>query len=137
MKKILFFVVAMATVFAFDSCKKSEVSPTDVALQSMELLKNKDYKGYAELVYFADSITSDSTKLKAKKESYASTLEKNFKQKSEKKGDIKEYKVMEEDIKDSVANIKIEVLTTKDQKDTMDVKLRKDANQQWKIDSKK
>ena len=44
---------------------------------------------------------------------------------------------MEEDIKDSVANIKIEVLTTKDQKDTMDVKLRKDANQQWKIDSKK
>ena len=84
MKKILFFVVAMAAIFAFDSCKKSEVSPTDVALQSMELLKNKDYKGYAELVYFADSITSDSTKLKAKKESYASTLEKNFKQKSEK-----------------------------------------------------
>lgn len=67
MKKILFFVVAMAAIFAFDSCKKSEVSPTDVALQSMELLKNKDYKGYAELVYFADSITSDSTKLKAKK----------------------------------------------------------------------
>ncbi len=136
MKKILFFVVAMAAIFAFDSCKKSE-GPADVAMKSVELLKNKDYKGYADLVYFEDSITSDSTKLKSKKESYANMLEKNYKQKSEKQGDIKEYKLLEEDAKDSVANVKIEVLTTKDQKDTMDVKLRKDANQQWKIESKK
>jgi esterase/lipase len=136
MKKILFFVVAMAAIFAFDSCKKSE-GPADVAMKSVELLKNKDYKGYADLVYFEDSITSDSTKLKNKKESYANMLEKNYKQKSEKQGDIKEYKLLEEDAKDSVANVKIEVLTTKDQKDTMDVKLRKDANQQWKIESKK
>ena len=136
MKKILFFVVAMAAIFAFDSCKKSE-GPADVAMKSVELLKNKDYKGYADLVYFEDSITSDSTKLKNKKESYANMLEKNYKQKSEKQGDIKEYKLLEEDAKDSVANVKIEVLTTKDQKDTMDVKLRKDRQGEWKIESKK
>jgi ABC-type transporter MlaC component len=137
MKKILFFVVAMVAVFAASSCEKKGPSAADTALKSVELLKNKEYSAYTDLVYFHDSITSDSAKLASKKDSYKSMLEKNFKDKAEKQGEIKEYKLIENDEKDSIANVKIEVLTTKDIKDTMDVKLRKDRQGEWKIESKK
>ena len=136
MKKILFIVAAVAAIFVFNSCKDSN-GPSTVAEKSMECLKNKDFKGYTDLLYFDAETLKNPEKVEQEKAAFRSLLEKSFKQKTNGKGDIKSYSVVSEENKDTVAVVKMAVVSTTDEKDTIDVKLRKDPNGEWKLDSKK
>lgn len=134
MKKILFVVVAVVAVFLLNSCKES---PSDVAEKSMECLKNNDFQGYTDLLYFDAETLKNPEKVEQQKAAFRSLLEKSLKKKSDGKGEIKSYSVVSEDNQDSVAVVKMAVVSTTDEKDTIDIKLRKDFNGDWKLDSKK
>lgn len=135
MKKVLFFSMALFGVIALYSC--SSEGPKAVAEKSMECLKNKDYNGYADLVYFDAETMKDPEKLAEKKSSYSSLLKKAYDQKANDKGDIKSYKVIAENTNDSTSVVTVAMVSTKDEKDTIDVKLRKDANDEWRLESGK
>ncbi len=134
MKKILFVVAAVVAVFLLNSCKES---PSAVAEKSMECLKNKDFKGYADLLYFDAETQKDPEKVEQEKAAFRGLLEKSFKKKSDGKGEIKSYSVISEENQDSVAIVKMAIVSTTDETDTIDIKLRKDFNGDWKLDSKK
>ncbi|MBO4315691.1 MAG: DUF4878 domain-containing protein [Prevotella sp.] len=141
MKKFLLFVVAIVAVVlvalaVLGSCGSSN-SPKGVAKQSMECLKNKDFKGYTDLMYFSKKDLETPEKVQSEKESYQELLQKAFAQRTEDKGDIKDYNVVEQLVEDSAAVVKMAVVSTTDKKDTIDIKLRKDDHGDWKIDTKK
>ena len=136
MKKLLIFAVVMAAVAVLGSCSESN-SPKATAEKSMECLKNKDFQGYTDLLYFNKETLKDPEKVKQEKDTYRALLQKAFSTRTEGKGDIKEYSFVSEDVKDSVAVVKMAVVSTTNDKDTVDVKLRKDDNGEWKLDSKK
>lgn len=136
MKKILFFAVALVAMFVLESCGGGN-SPSAVAEKSMECLKNKDYDGYANLLYFDAETMKNPEKLAEKKSSFSSLLKKTYEQKIADKGDIKDYKIISEDTKDSVSVVRVAMVSTKDEKDTIDVKLLKDPDGEWKLDSGK
>ncbi len=136
MKKILLFAVAIVIMTMVVSCGSGN-SPKGVANQSMECLKNKDFKGYSELMYFSKKDLENPEKVQKEKETYQGLLQKAYAQRTEGQGDIKDYSVVNEQVNDSVAVVKMAIVSTTDQNDTIDIKLRKDDSGAWKIDTNK
>lgn len=141
MKRFLLFVVFIVAIVLcalafFGSCGSGN-TPKGVAIKSMECLKNKDFKGYTDLMYFSKKDLENPEKVQSEKESCQGLLQKAFAQGAESKGDIKDYSIVEQMVEDSAAVVKMAVVSTKDEKDTIDIKLRKDGNGDWKIDTKK
>ena len=65
MRKFLFMsmmVVTCGMMLMLTSCK-SESEQRQVAEKAMECLKNKDFKGYVDLMYFSESDSADPEKL--------------------------------------------------------------------------
>ena len=121
MRKLLMFAFAIVAACMVASCGGSVDgnSPQGVAEKSVECLKNKDFKGYV-----------DQTKAM-----YVSMLQNKYQEATKKDGDIKSYSFVSEDVKDTIATVKMAVVY-ENKTDTTDVKL-KSKEGKWYLDTGK
>ena len=105
MKKILFVAVMCLFAVMFSGCGGAK-TPKDVAEKSIKCLKNKDYKGYVELVSLKDEAKMSSEELKKSREQMAVLLESKISSEVDKKGGIDSYEIGEETIDEDEAKVK-------------------------------
>ena len=141
MRKFLFMsmmVVTCGVMLMLTSCK-SESEQRQVAEKAMECLKNKDFKGYVDLMYFSESDSADPEKLAQKKENMAQMLESKMSMSDGQKGGwkgIKKYSYVSEQTDSTTSVVKMAYVNNEDKPDTMDIKLQLDEKGKWKISSK-
>ena len=140
MKKVLLMLMIIAAYgMMLTSCGSGPSEQRKLAEKAMECLKNKDFKGYVDLVYFSESDSSDPEKLAQKKESMTQMLQGKIAmsegQKDGWKG-IKSYSYVSEQTDSTTSVVKMAYVNNEDKPDTMDIKLQLDEKGQWRIANK-
>lgn len=128
-------MVAVVAMLAMASCGGGGNSPKGVAEQFIKAVQQQDGKKMAELVYYEEGkepkTDAEKDQLAAMMQSKASTTYAN-------NGELKSYEILSEEISEdgneAVVNAKIEFekKTSEDK-----IKLKKDADGDWKIDMSK
>ena len=136
MKKILFVAVMCLFAVMFSGCGGAK-TPKDVAEKSIKCLKNKDYKGYVELVSLKDEAKMSSEELKKSREQMAVLLESKISSEVDKKGGIDSYEIGEETIDDDEAKVKATIKYGDGSEKESTIKLKKNEDGDWKIDAGK
>lgn len=136
MKKILFVAVMCLFAVMFSGCGGAK-TPKDVAEKSIKCLKNKDYKGYVELVSLKDEAKMSSEELKKSREQMAVLLESKISSEVDKKGGIDSYVIGEETIDEDEAKVKATIKYGDGSEKESTVKLKKNEDGDWKIDAGK
>ena len=132
MKKVLFFATALAALIVLGSCGASK-SPSTVAEKAVECLKNKDFVGYVEYLEFKADQTKSKEELESAKAQYAGMLQSKYEASTKESGAMKDFKVLSEDVQDSVATVKM-AINYENKADTTDIKLKLTKEGDWKID---
>ena len=129
MKKILamFVIGCMAMVMA--SCSSN--SPKGVAKQAVECLKQKDFKGYVDLLDIADGKQD-------LKEGYVQMLESKT-AKQPQAVDIESYEVVGEQVdeKNGTATVTMKLVDSKGKEKEQRINLVRNGKGEWKIEHKK
>lgn len=132
MKKLLGLLSLVAVMFVMAACSGGS-TPGDVAEKAVKCLKDKDYKGYADLVEFQKKEDMDVDKAR---EELAGLLESKLSKKVEKNDGIASYKVLSEEIaedgKSAVVNMEITFGNGDTEKSK--VKLMKNDSGDWRLD---
>ena len=136
MKKILFVAVMCLFAVMFSGCGGAK-TPKDVAEKSIKCLKNKDYKGYVELVSLKDEAKMSSEELKKSREQMAVLLESKISSEVDKKGGIDSYEIGEETIDEDEAKVKAMIKYGDGSEKESTIKLKKNEDGDWKIDAGK
>ena len=136
MKKILFVAVMCLFAVMFSCCGGAK-TPKDVAEKSIKCLKNKDYKGYVELVSLKDEAKMSSEELKKSREQMAVLLESKISSEVDKKGGIDSYEIGEETIDEDEAKVKATIKYGDGSEKESTIKLKKNEDGDWKIDAGK
>lgn len=136
MKKILFVAVMCLFAVMFSGCGGAK-TPKDVAEKSIKCLKNKDYKGYVELVSLKDEAKMSSEELKKSREQMAVLLESKISSEVNKKGGIDSYEIGEETIDEDEAKVKATIKYGDGSEKESTIKLKKNEDGDWKIDAGK
>ena len=136
MKKILFVAVMCLFAVIFSGCGGAK-TPKDVAEKSIKCLKNKDYKGYVELVSLKDEAKMSSEELKKSREQMAVLLESKISSEVDKKGGIDSYEIGEETIDEDEAKVKATIKYGDGSEKESTIKLKKNEDGDWKIDAGK
>ena len=136
MKKILFVAVMCLFAVMFSGCGGAK-TPKDVAEKSIKCLKNKDYKGYVELVSLKDEAKMSSEELKKSREQMAVLLESKISSEVDKKGGIDSYEIGEETIDEDEAKVKATIKYGDGSEIESTIKLKKNEDGDWKIDAGK
>ena len=139
MKKILFMLMIATCGLMLTSCGSGQSEQRKLAEKAMECLKNKDFKGYVDLVYFSESDSADPEKLAQKKESMTQMLEGKISMSEGQKGGwkgIKSYSYVSEQTDSTTSVVKMAYVNNEDKPDTMDIKLQLDEKGQWRIANK-
>lgn len=136
MKKILFVAVMCLFAVMFSGCGGAK-TPKDVAEKSIKCLKNKDYKGYVELVSLKDEAKMSSEELKKSQEQMAVLLESKISSEVDKKGGIDSYVIGEETIDEDEAKVKATIKYGDGSEKESTIKLKKNEDGDWKIDAGK
>ena len=136
MKKILFVAVMCLFAVMFSGCGGAK-TPKDVAEKSIKCLKNKDYKGYVELVSLKDEAKMSSEELKKSREQMAVLLESKISSEVDKKGGIDSYEIGEETIDEDEAKVKATIKYGDGSEKESTIKLKKKEDGDWKIDAGK
>ena len=136
MKKILFVAVMCLFAVMFSGCGGAK-TPKDVAEKSIKCLKNKDYKGYVELVSLKDEAQMSSEELKKSREQMAVLLESKISSEVDKKGGIDSYEIGEETIDEDEAKVKATIKYGDGSEKESTIKLKKNEDGDWKIDAGK
>lgn len=136
MKKILFVAVMCLFAVMFSGCGGAK-TPKDVAEKSIKCLKNKDYKGYVELVSLKDEAKMSSEELKKSREQMAVLLESKISSEVDKKGGIDSYEIGEETIDEDEAKVKTTIKYGDGSEKESTIKLKKNEDGDWKIDAGK
>ena len=136
MKKILFVAVMCLFAVMFSGCGGAK-TPKDVAEKSIKCLKNKDYKGYVELVSLKDEAKMSSAELKKSREQMAVLLESKISSEVDKKGGIDSYEIGEETIDEDEAKVKATIKYGDGSEKESTIKLKKNEDGDWKIDAGK
>ena len=134
-QKLLGTVLLLAAMFVVCSC--TDNSPKGVATKSVKCLQNKDFKGYADLVYLKAKEGEDVNK---QKEMVAGLLEGKYDKKIGKKDGIKSFEVLSEEVAEDgkTAVVKMKVVYGNGEEDNDEaVKLIKDDKGDWKLDAGK
>ncbi len=134
MKKLFGFVVAVVAMLAMASCGGGN-SPKSVAEQFIKAVQKQDGKKMAELVYFkedkAPKTDAEKDQLVAMMQSKASTAYAN-------NGELKSYEILSEEISEDGTEAVVEAKMEFEKKTSDDkIKLKKDADGNWKIDMSK
>jgi len=134
MKKTFVFLALVMTVLVFASCGSN--SPKDVAGKAVECIQKKNFDGYADLVNFSSKEGGD---IDGQKKMLVGMLQDKYAKTIEKKGGIKSYEVLSEEIASdgmtAVVGIRITYGDGEEKEDT--VKMMKDEGGNWKIDAGK
>ena len=136
MKKILFVAVMCLFAVMFSGCGGAK-TPKDVAEKSIKCLKNKDYKGYVELVSLKDEAKMSSEELKKSREQMAVLIESKISSEVDKKGGIDSYEIGEETIDEDEAKVKATIKYGDGSEKESTIKLKKNEDGDWKIDAGK
>ena len=133
MKKIISSLCLIMALFAFAACSSSN-SPEKVAEKAVECISQKDFKGYVDLIYFNDDITSEQQE-KAKEELAQLLTEKGERQMA-KKGSVKSHEITEVKTADDgqSATVTMKITYSDNSVDNTTMKLRKDKKGNWRID---
>ena len=135
MKKLFGFVVAVVAMLSMASCGGGGNSPKSVAEQFIKAVQKQDGKKMAELVYFkedkAPKTDAEKDQLVAMMQSKASTAYAN-------NGELKSYEILSEEISEDGTEAVVEAKMEFEKKTSDDkIKLKKDADGDWKIDMSK
>lgn len=132
MKKVLGLLSLIAVMFVMMSCGGSN-TPSGVAEKAFKCMKDKDYKGYADLINIKN--TGERTEAEVRQELTGLLTEKVSKS-IEKDGEIESYKVLSEEIAEdgNTAMVKMQVIYSKGKTEETDVKLVKTENGDWMLD---
>ena len=136
MKKLL-SMMAVA-LFALVLCGCSEKAPKDVANEAMTCMKNKDYEGYVNLMYFKNQDdASKAEEVKKSREQIVSLVKDKMDKELDSKQGIKNFEVAEEKIEEDKATVKMKVTYGNGETKDNDMKLVKDKDGKWWLDSGK
>lgn len=134
MKKLLFVtMMVVACGMMLTGCKSEQ---REVAEKAMECLKNKDFKGYVDLMYFSEKDAADPEKLAQKKESTVQMLEGKVAMSEGRKNGwkgVKSYSFVSEQTDSTSSVVKMAYVNNEDKPDTMDIRLQLDEKGQWRI----
>lgn len=130
----LAFILAAISILAL-SCGQGN-SPKGVTAESIECLQNKDYKGYVDLML----IEKDGTPIPdADKEKFVDIIKQKCESGIEKKGGIKDYEILGEEIneEEGTAIVKTKITCGDGDTEESETNLKLDENKNWKIYCKK
>ena len=141
MKKILTTVAVLVAVVLLACCggglgapAKSETQKA--AEKAVQCLKDKDYKGYVDMLYANERELASPDKLAQEREQYAELLKGKAEESAKKKGVkdlVVDYSFVSEEVDSLSAVVRMAITDGANNVDTTDVKLRKDVNGDWKI----
>lgn len=144
MRKVLGIMTVLAAVLLLAGCGSAD-SPKSVAEKAVKCIQNNDYEGYVSLLYITPK---DGEDMEAQRKAVVAMLQSKAGSTVGKKGGIKSYEVLSEEITEAepdksgesgataVVRMKIEY-GNGDVDDDESIKLRKDADGEWKIDAGK
>ncbi len=136
MKKLFAIVMSCVAAIVLSSCiggAPESKTPSDVAKKAMECLQKKDYKGYVDLM---DIKAQDGSTVEQTKATYVAMLQNKFQEAEKKSGAMKDFQIVNEEIKDSTAVVKVAV-NYEQKSDTTNVKLKLTEKDGWKLDAGK
>lgn len=129
MKKILSVLTLIMGLFILSACNSN--TPSAVAEKAANCIKDKDYEGYVELMYYKE----DKAPTAEEKQQFADMLKAKAESAYEKKEGIKSVKAESEEIsedgKEAVVKMKVEYNNGEIKEDIMH--LKKDAKGQWRV----
>lgn len=128
MRKIVFIALGVLLLVA---CSNSN-TPKSVAEKSIKCIIDEDFDGYADLLYFNESKMKDPKQLQSEKELCADLIKSKYYDKDDSLH-IKDYKFISEEIKDSIAVVKYELVNKKGEIDTTGIKLKINCEGNWRI----
>ncbi len=135
MKKLLGLATIIMAVMLLAGC--SDNSPKGVAAKALDCIIDKDFAGYADLLYLKADGKED---IDTQKKAISSMLEDKYDKSLGTKGGLKSYEILgeevDEDGKKAVVNVKL-VYGNGEEKDGETIELRKDDSGNWKIDNGK
>lgn len=128
-------MVAVVAMLAMASCGGGGNSPKGVAEQFIKAVQQQDGKKMAELVYYEEGkepkTDAEKDQLAAMMQSKASTTYAN-------NGELKSYEILSEEISEDGNEAVVEAKMEFEKKTSEDkIKLKKDADGDWKIDMSK
>lgn len=119
MRKVLLFAVCMFAMTLVTSCGGASSSPSEVAKECTELMKNKDFEGLVNKMDFGNKEISDEDKELA----VAMLKSKGSKMLDQKKG-IDSYEVVEETISEDGKNATVKMKITYGDGSTQENKMK-------------
>ncbi len=137
MRKLLISAFAIVAACIMAGCGAGSVdenSPRGIAEKSVECLKNKDFKGYVDLMYFPTD-GKKAEEIEQTKTMYVSMLQNKYQEATKTQGNIKTYEFVSEEVKDTMATVKM-AIAYENKNDTTDIKL-KNKEGKWYLDAGK
>lgn len=125
MRKLLISAFAIVAACIMAGCGAGSVdenSPRGIAEKSVECLKNKDFKGYVDLMYFPTD-GKKAEEIEQTKTMYVSMLQNKYQEATKTQGNIKTYEFVSEEVKDTMATVKM-AIAYENKNDTTDIKLK-------------
>lgn len=122
-----------AFVFLFALCSCGGQTPRDVAEEAMTCLQNEDYRGYVDLMQTDTSKSPE--EIEKSKVTLANILKEKAGKSIERKGGIKDFKVIKETLNEEkgTATVKMEVEYNDGSTDTDNCKLKKGEDGKWYV----
>lgn len=138
MKKLLSVIVVMAAVVLMAGCGSKTDTPSGVAEASIKCIMDKDYKGYVKLMTPANAKeqAEDKDKFKEEQKAMEALLKEKIDKSIEKKGGIKSYEILSEELNEAgdKAKVKVKMIYGDGSEDEQTVKTKKDENGKWLLD---
>lgn len=128
MKKLFGFSLLLAIALAFASCSSN--TPSRVVAKSYDCLIDKDYDSFTRLLYSDKEVTDEDIS------EVATLLSAKIEPSLNKKGGLKSYDIISEEInpESNVAIVKAQLEYGDGSTSEESVKVKKDYNDNWKID---
>ena len=132
MKKMC-VAAAMAAMLMFSACGGGGNTPTKVAEQAAKCMQDKDYEGFVDLMYVENEEGKD---LESEKKMVAGMLQAKAESSLNEKQGIQSYEVTSEEISEDgeTAKVGMKLVYANGEEDDETMKLRKDADGNWKLD---
>lgn len=136
MKKLLGLMALVAAMFAFTACGGGN-SPKDVAEQAMKAVKDKDAKTLVDLFDTAD-FEEEGESVQEQKDMLVAMYQEKLDEMPQTNA-VKSYETLSESIAEdgNTATVDMKIEYENGKTDTDVVKLKKDANGNWKLDMDK
>ena len=135
MKKLMTFVCAAFAVIIMAACSSN--SPKGVTEKALKCITDKDYKGYAELVYFDEEKVAPEEQAEKRKQ-LVELLETKMPMVTKQQGELKSFKVTSEEVSDDGTTATVEYASTYEKEGekkemTEKVNLKKNKDGKWML----